>query len=43
MFPPRTTFFSVASWQLLLGLSAVMPAFGRNETLALRRRGKARR
>src|SRR5206468_4774819 len=29
-FPPRSPFFLVACWQLVLGLSAVMPAFGRN-------------
>src|SRR5207249_4186874 len=36
MFPPRTPFFFAASCQLGLGLSAVMPAFGRNRKLARR-------
>ncbi len=30
MFPQRAPFFFVASWQTVLGLSAVMPAFGRD-------------
>src|SRR5207244_12264046 len=30
MFPPRAPFFFVVSWQLVVGLSAVTPAFGRH-------------